>query len=107
MWPVQALWQFESLVPHDGSARNDKCKVGLASAREEKEKTEAGEARHLREPEEKRSANQKEQKEEENDLGEERGKGFIGEMPIQPRPLDERTRHVSGGVWLSQVRSCL
>ncbi|KAJ1173346.1 hypothetical protein NDU88_005182 [Pleurodeles waltl] len=42
-----------------------------------------------------------------NERGEERNKGLGGGTLIRPRPLDERTRHVPGGVWLSQVRSCL
>ncbi|KAJ1193986.1 hypothetical protein NDU88_003281 [Pleurodeles waltl] len=81
--------------------------VGSASAREEKDKMEAEEARDSRGPEEKRSVNQEERNQEEDDQGEEWGKGFIGETPIPPRPLDKRTLHVPGGAWLSQVRSYL
>ncbi|KAJ1178385.1 hypothetical protein NDU88_003631 [Pleurodeles waltl] len=82
---------------------NPDIRVGSASAREVKEKTETGEAHDSKEQKEKRSANQKE----DDDPGEEWGKGLIEDMPIQPRPLDERTRYIPGGVWLPQVRLCL
>ncbi|KAJ1189272.1 hypothetical protein NDU88_006021 [Pleurodeles waltl] len=72
-----------------------------------KEKTEAEEARNTREQSEERSTNRNEQSKEEDDRGEERSKDIGGETPTRMRPLDERTRHVPGGAWLSQIRSCL
>ncbi|KAJ1083741.1 hypothetical protein NDU88_003896 [Pleurodeles waltl] len=39
-----------------------------------------------------------------NKRGEERNKDLGRETPIRPRPLDERTRHVPGGAWLSQTK---
>ncbi|KAJ1201298.1 hypothetical protein NDU88_005111 [Pleurodeles waltl] len=48
-----------------------------------------------------------ERSQKEDDRGEEQSKGFEGETPVRTRPLDEQTRHVPGGAWLSQGQSCL
>ncbi|KAJ1089403.1 hypothetical protein NDU88_002554 [Pleurodeles waltl] len=78
--------------------------IGVASGR----KSEDG-GRSVgvsKEQEEARSENRCERSQG-DERGEKRNKDLGEETPIRPRPLDERIRHVPGGAWLSQVRSCL
>ncbi|KAJ1217119.1 hypothetical protein NDU88_004714 [Pleurodeles waltl] len=80
---------------------NPDIRVESTSQGPEKEKTEAEEARDTREQSKERSANRNERSEKEGDQREERSEDIGGETLT--RPLDERTRHVPGGAWLSQV----
>ncbi|KAJ1198627.1 hypothetical protein NDU88_002466 [Pleurodeles waltl] len=88
---------------HPEENPNPDIRAESMSQEPEKERTEAKEEHDAREP----IGNRNERSEKEDDQSEERSKEIGGETPTQTRPLDERTSHVPGGAWLSQVRSCL
>ncbi|KAJ1206456.1 hypothetical protein NDU88_001861 [Pleurodeles waltl] len=85
---------------------NPDIRVGSALLGVEKAKTEAGGAGDSKEQEESRSANRNQQNQG-DERGKEQNKDLGVETPIRPKRLDQWTRHVPGGVWLSQVQSFL
>ncbi|KAJ1193336.1 hypothetical protein NDU88_002634 [Pleurodeles waltl] len=92
---------------HPEENPNPDIRVESTSQEPEKERTEAEEERDVREQSVERSGSRNERSEKEEDQSEERSEEIGGETPNRTRPLDERTSHVSGRVWLSQVRLCL